>query len=521
MNEIPGAGMLGYGFNILGKYDETSITSRLFKYSHEKEKTYTYYPTNIEYAVPDNTTVISDTQTTGTAHVYSNRMQFQEYFMAKAGVKGSYWGFSTEFNAAYSQVFSTDQAYYYGLYDTDYISWEMQLADQSVEWISPSFLNDPAVKSLPSKYSKENQKQFFAIFRKYGTHVVTQVMVGGGMYYFVAVEQSYSSNLQQISANIELEYNAFFISGKAEAEIEWKNLGKTWAEKRNVKVDATGGDASLLNALVPNYGDNKSSAFSTWTSELMKNPAVIDFQLRPISILFSGDQQEAVSLALYEYLNSAVLVIANADYKPGKGPGGGDYTTHSGIIVNGKIFSPDPPVTPPPPYLPSGSDYIRPVGGVQIALFDPATLDPIMNHIYYEDQVDMSHQQQIYADIMEDIKNITADNYLCAVSGFAIDLRNYPTQDFVTWLASCGGALTEWKKYLTFSGYAGILSYVCIGKKGLMPGKAVESFIMTTNWYRAPNYSINTSGMALLYIDPSLMFIPEGAPKNLRALPVD
>lgn len=57
MNVIPGADIIGCGFNTLGRYDTSSVTSRLFITTTDNQRTFTYPPTAISYSVPDNVSV--------------------------------------------------------------------------------------------------------------------------------------------------------------------------------------------------------------------------------------------------------------------------------------------------------------------------------------------------------------------------------------------------------------------------------------------------------------------------------
>lgn len=503
MSEIPGAGVLGYGFNILGEYDISSVTRQIFEHRDLDSQSYTYQPTGLTYQVPDNTTVIPNTTTTGASQVFSTRQQVQTYFAAKAGAKGSYGAFSGEFNAAYSQTFNTDVSYSYGLYEADFTGWNLALADQSSNWLSPGFIGDPDIETLPDTFTAQNQEQFFTVFRKFGTHFVSQVTVGGAMNYFVAVMKSYQKSEAEIQANIALEFKAVFYSASAESSAEWKQLGESWAESRVVRVDAVGGDTSPLNALDPEYGDCDKGIFDTWSSAVMQNPAVVGFTLRPLNVLFSGPKATAVQQALSAYTNGAIIASGTSDYTPGHAPGGGNFTTGSSIIVSGTIIEPNPPVQKPAPYKWPNYDIYTPVGGYQIALLDRTSLEPIMSHVYYQDPSSESAEQHLYDDIMRDIDAVTATDYIAVVAGFAVDLMNYPSQAFSTWLASVGAEMSGWKDYLGFTGSPGQASYVCIGRKGLMPGGAVESFAAATDWADDPSASTtDASGLVLIYTNP-------------------
>lgn len=498
MNIIPGADVVGFGFNILGEYDTSSLTTQLFIHQTNQASDYTY--AGITYAVPDNLAVVPNTNEYGTTEVFQTAEQFQSYFSAKAGVSGSYGAFKGQFDAAYANTFNSNTSYWYCLSEASFNCWDIVLESTGLQWLSPGFSQDPSVDTLPSVFNEENKEDFFQVFRKFGTHYVTQVVCGGNLNYYEAVETSYSSNEQEISANAQMEYKALFLSASAQSSAEWNQLGESWANSRVVTIACTGGDASILNVLNPGFGDDYSNLYSTWSTSVNTNPAVMQFTLRPLSTLFSGDTADAVQQALVAYTNGAIIAQANANMTLGTGPNNSNFTTNATMICNGNIISPDP-VTQPPT-TPSG----YPIGGLQVALLDSDTQEVQMCKLYYQDNNDFNNQPLIYTDMLADIQQYGQGNYICVVTAFAVNLMNYPTADFANWLYSCGAALSGWKEYIGFTGSPGMVSYTCIGKKGLMPGQADEDFSCTIDWYDDPWVvgDIDASSEVLLY-DPMSM----------------
>ena len=195
---------------------------------------------------------------------------------------------------------------------------------------------------------------------------------------------------------------------------------------------------------------------------------------------------------LSDYLYGGIQVDADALYTPQKGPGGSNYTTMSCIVVNNKIINPDPPVPVPDPYV---SPYLtRPIGGVQLVLVNPNTLDVIFSHMYY--QPDYSTESTIYGTIMADINSVASDKYVCAVSMFGTDLMNYPTAEFSEWLAACGAELQDWREYVGFTGSPGMVTYTVLGRKGLQPGQAKECFDVIKNWAGSIGRNLSASCIA-------------------------
>jgi hypothetical protein len=87
-----------------------------------------------------------------------------------------------------------------------------------------------------------------------------------------------------------------------ESKATWNQLGEEWASRREVKVDAIGGSNEMLNVLMPGFGTNHETAYSAWLKSAEDKPAVIDFDLRPISEIFSSAKAVAVEEAMNAYL---------------------------------------------------------------------------------------------------------------------------------------------------------------------------------------------------------------------------
>jgi hypothetical protein len=498
---IPGASVIGCGFNILGTYSIGSVKDQIVSLGNPDSSTYQYAGNT--YSVPQNVSPIDYSVKSGSLYLYNTQEQFQGHFATKAGVSASYGAFSGQFKFAYSNETNTDVSNYYGIYETDMTTWELKVNQTSANWLTPEFANDPDVQALPDTFTPQNQEQFFTVFRRWGTHIVAQVVVGGSLDYYSAVMTSYSSSQTQVKANLELEYKAVFTSSKATSELQWAQLGQTWANSRTVTVYAVGGDSTPLNALSPTYGDSDSGIFSTWAASVEQNPSVIEFTLRPLSQLFSGAQAHAVQNALYAYTNGAIVAWGATDYTPGTGPAGGNITTSWGIIVDGIINQPDPPVVQPPPDVLEPGEVV-PIGGYQIALLDPVTYEPLMSHLYYQSYLPdtQTPDPAIYDAIMADISAVPPSTYVAVVVGFAIDLRNYPSQSFSQWLLSVGAEMTGWHKFIGYTFKGGLSNYVVVGRQGLVPGTAVENFkaVYESSWVdKAYLYTMEAMSVVLTY----------------------
>jgi hypothetical protein len=463
MDTVPGADTLGFGFDIIKKYDETSATQRIFKEGAREASQITIGKT--VYAVPANVAVIIRSESDGVTKAYSSREQVQSYFSAKAGVTASGFGFEGQFEAAYSFVSESDKSYSYGLTDAWNRAFMVSLKDQGRSMLTEDFAAD--LDSLPPEFTKATEHIYFAFFDTYGTHYVHQVQLGGSLYYYVAIEKSHVSTEEQIRAKMEAEYKAVFAKTKVEAEAEWKKVGKEWAESRTVHLHTVGGDSSI-EGLTPSFGDWKGDFLQKWTESLANKPGQTGFNLQPISKLAPLAKRGAMDLALKTYVGNGLSVKATREVRPQDRER--KYYAYPTIRGPHGVIAPVPEV----PLPPRRDDD---VDGLQIVLLDVDTLKPLFNHAYYVNPANIDNVKKMYGDILADVKKITADDFYCAISVFGLSPIFFPPPELRAWLESCGAALTQWQTYIGKTSFAGgAICYTFAGRKLTQRGKENFTF---------------------------------------------
>jgi hypothetical protein len=472
MDNIPGSGILGFGFNVLGTYNMNSVTAMIVNAPSGSNGTYTFNGT--EYNVPQNVSVspgAGDETTQGQAYVAQSQQEFQSYLAAKAGISGSYQGFKGEFNAAFSQETQSQSVYWYGVVAGSYEALIVLLQNYSSAQLSANFTQDPDVQALlqlqSPQFNPSTQQLFFTVFQKWGTHLVTKVVLGGNINYFSAVNSTFSSDDTTISANLSLEYKAVFVDAAAQASADWKTLGQTWANDRSVSIAATGGNSDLLQALAPDFDSNFSSIFNQWDQSIMSQPQVINFALTPLNDVFSGALGQAVSDALTAYLNAGVYV--QADYFMNSGSA---YpNTLNGLIMVGASTMPSSP--------PQNGAFCS----AQLVVIDPTTLQPIVNvsGSLTPSQIGSNYAAAydlIWTPFLKAAQAVTEQSYIVGLSlnGFNV-ASGFPAEEFATWLQACGATLDNWKNVLNqYCGNDYFVSYAFVGQQGLLPGGALEKF---------------------------------------------
>ncbi len=145
------------------------------------------------------------------------------------------------------------------------------------------------------------------------------------------------------------------------------------------------------------------------------------------------------------------------------------------------------------PELPFPPRREEDVEGVQVVLFEPDTLKVIFNNAYYANPENIPNVGKMWADLHRDISAVPQTKYLCAVSVFGLSPIFYPPNEVTGWLTSCGAKLTEWKKYIGATSFAGgKICYTFAGSKGSRSGEK-EDFVFD------PTRRINNLNATSLY----------------------
>jgi hypothetical protein len=292
---IPGASSLGYGFDVFGRYSDSSKTRPLFNIVYDGKQTYN------EYLVPQNVNVDNKRHNYGNATYVDSRKKIEEHFSANLKVSAKYGFFSGQFEASYSMTNKSDVNYQFGIVESFSQQYALDLKDRSENALADWVKNDPDYQNVPDKFTDSNRLLFFRFFDKYGVYYMPRVVVGSRLYYSSQIKKEYKYSSVDAEAKLKLEYKAIF-SASMESKATWNQLGEEWASRREVKVDAIGGSNEMLNVLMPGFGTNHETAYSAWLKSAEDKPAVIDFDLRPISEIFSSAKAVAVEEAMNAYL---------------------------------------------------------------------------------------------------------------------------------------------------------------------------------------------------------------------------
>ncbi len=165
--------------------------------------------------------------------------------------------------------------------------------------------------SLPSSFSPSNSKPWLDFFTAFGTHVTTQVIMGGQAYQVVGLASIDAKTLAWEEIIIREQIRIFFgIFTHTTTHIEKKELNANFtADVQKYAEGCEGGDASICSAANFSYGD--------WAETVAGAPLPVGYQLTAIDdyLLTRGIIDEQMSDAfqnatLWYYLNYGSLCSA-------------------------------------------------------------------------------------------------------------------------------------------------------------------------------------------------------------------
>ena len=224
---IPGATSLGRGFDIFGRISnqDALLNPLIDMRSTDREETID----GVEFQIPVYANVDRNSNSEGKAEFFSNRRKFESHFAAEASVEASYGLFNAEFSAAYSSDRKIEESKSFALYNLRDTRYTLSLSDASINQMKEDIR--PEFDALPGTFTKENSEIFYKFFSKNGTHLTTQVELGGRLFYYASIAKSYTSDETAANAKMKAEYTGVF-GGKVEASAAWSQLDQNWMENR-------------------------------------------------------------------------------------------------------------------------------------------------------------------------------------------------------------------------------------------------------------------------------------------------
>ncbi len=278
--KIPGLDILGYGYNVFGKYaDQASVKDYcLFTYSNFKEGNYSY--TEPDGVLFKNMSKHIKKEISG-----KSTRDYAKSLSVAAGMEAETMFFSGSVNASYAKSSSgTTKRFYYTLMDAN-TKWRISLETKNDLAKLKTMLNPEFKADLNnSKISAAD------LFKTYGTHYVAYAYLGGRADYSSVTNITSKSNTSEIGLAVKAKYGA--VSGSAEMTAKQSETLSNSKTETNLTV--TGGNSEYVS----NISDPVS--YEKWASGIADMPVLCDFasaedgakSLRPIWEFCTNDARK-------------------------------------------------------------------------------------------------------------------------------------------------------------------------------------------------------------------------------------
>jgi len=422
-NLVPGAEMLGYGFNIFGTYSFDSAIRPLLKLGTPGSWK---APSGTTYDLPANVATPGGSSSQASAYAFSSSSDFSSYFQSSASVSGSIGAFSASFSGSYDTAQRNSNEYSWALVQADFIAWHVGI-DYSLDIVRDDIKSDPDWSQLPSSFEPTNANNvaaFYRFFEKFGTYFISSVATGGTLYYYLSIAKSASYTSTQITVSATAEYNGLIASGKASADASWGNCASNWTSNRQshaMTVPATTGVINWVNPQSGTYDSNGN--FAQWKTAVVNNPSRCNFSLTPIWALFSGAKYMALQQAYRMFASNRIMVQASR-------------TGTANILVNGS------------PIIPDGGYPSFQSGGWQMVVLDAKTLSVKFNKCYTFNFNAPNWPDDVNVKIASDLKPYVGsnENNILIAATSNIDDACSPNADLSAMLRGFGAgpALNQW-----------------------------------------------------------------------------
>ena len=294
---LPGTDVLGYGYDATKHYaNAASVTLRIFDLGPFDSTIAA--PNGITYALPSS---IEDTFTFtdishGSYHHISGETaeEYRKSLSIKAEVSGSYGLFSGSVKTHYekSEMASFNHSFVtlYHHYDL----WKIGLPDITTLKMLPSAKADiEGIKGMSP----------MGVIKKYGTHVVADVVIGGRARYTSFVDRSKYTSSTSLLVAAEASYKGM-LNLDAKMETQYKEAVDKFRSSARTEFDTIGGDFKA---------DFNPTRFEEWINSFKAHPVLVDFTERSLIEIFklASDEhrREELKTAFIQYIKDSEKLV--------------------------------------------------------------------------------------------------------------------------------------------------------------------------------------------------------------------
>jgi len=304
---IAGMDFLGSGYdaNFRDQFFTTKITPLKFSYNdnpNHKEKPYRYpsSTTSDIFAVPDQVFVRTIGKTNSETYIFQNSREQRQAFDIGLGIEASDGQVSASLNLGIGIVLDSSTS-------------QRIITNSATTALYQLYLGNPILSDDFSSMASQMRYTYLAdpntyltIVKKYGTHFVDCVVMGGLVKMDTTVTASSDSDALKLALAITANFQAAGGgSGSLALDFQFQTQSTYYQTSTTSSTEVYGGD--------PRYGDflsrqdptetTATEVYDSWKSTLVQGPAAIKYRLSPIwQLILDPVQQKELCNAVGTYL---------------------------------------------------------------------------------------------------------------------------------------------------------------------------------------------------------------------------
>eukprot|EP01080_Neovahlkampfia_damariscottae_P006390 gene6390-10397_t len=224
-----------------------------------------------------------------------NSKKFEDHIKERTsvGVDIGPW-FSASAEVKQVRSVTRGSSYQYGKTEQYFGSYRFLLILSPSE-LKPSNSFKAMLKSLPEEY---DERKYVDAIKKFGTHYMTEVVLGGRGQTENTIKSSYVKQYTSTEAKIQAKAEFWFFKAHAEHERDRRTGSQNFNKNSVTRTSFKGGKASSF----------KLKDWQDWAKTIDDAPQIMDFKVRRISDMIGNERKKAnYYKAMLQYLKDTAI----------------------------------------------------------------------------------------------------------------------------------------------------------------------------------------------------------------------
>ncbi len=194
---------------------------------------------------------------------------YEEYLSSMSmniKLEGKYLFFSTSLKQSFSSERFSSEAYEYATIKANIIKSNLTIRNRFNDKYLKPYLTEDFANDV-----NDPDIHPFTLFKTYGTHVITGIVMGARMDYHFSAKREEAAGSTKISAAAESSFNTKFASANAEFDFDKSKSYKNMFSEQETRTTVIGGLSEY------GMGIHSDTEFKDWIDSIQDNPVFSDF----------------------------------------------------------------------------------------------------------------------------------------------------------------------------------------------------------------------------------------------------